>query len=354
MNKIISWEENMKITRRSVFGMFTAAAMSLGFVATATAADVTLRFHHFLPPQANVPKIMFAKWKADIEKESGGRLKIQEFPAMQLGGKPPELMDQAVDGVADIIWTLSGYTPGRFPSAEVFELPFLLKDAESASRAYWQFAQENMKEELKDIHPLALWVHGPGIIHSKKAVKTVADLKGLKLRAPTRITNAMFQSLGATPIGMPVPAVPEALSKGVVDATVLPWEVTGAFKIPELVSNHTMFDGEFIYTSTFIMGMNKDSYNKLPDDLKKVLDNNSGLELSGWFGKMIQSFDEPTYTKTQASGNSIVNVSGAELEEWKTKAQPTIDQWVKDMDAQGKDGTALLKRAKELLAENSK
>lgn len=344
----------MKTTRRNLLGMFAAAAMSLGAFTEASAAEVTLRFHHFLPPQANVPKKMFSEWKANIEKDSGGRLKIQEFPAMQLGGKPPELMDQVVDGVTDIIWTLSGYTPGRFPSAEVFELPFLLKDAESASRAYWQFAEENMKEELSQVHPLALWVHGPGVIHSKKAVSKVADLKGLKLRAPTRITNAMFKSLGATPIGMPVPAVPEALSKGVVDGTVLPWEVTGAFKIPELVSNHSMFDGEFIYTSTFIMAMNKDAYNALPDDLKKVLDKNSGLALSGWFGKMIQSFDEPTYKKTMERGNEIVNISGAELDEWKSKAQPTIDQWVKDMDAQGKDGAALLKRAKELLAENSK
>ncbi len=344
----------MKTTRRNLLGMFAAAAMSIGAFTDVSAAEVTLRFHHFLPPQANMPKKVFSKWKAKIEEESGGRLKIQEFPAMQLGGKPPELMDQAVDGVADIVWTLSGYTPGRFPKAEVFELPFILKDAESTSRAYWQLAQEAMQDEFKDIHLLALWVHGPGVIHSKKPVKTVADLKGLKLRAPTRITNSMFKSLGATPIGMPVPAVPEALSKGVVDATVLPWEVTGAFKIPELVSNHTMFDGEFIYTSTFIMGMNKEAYNKLPDDLKKVLDNNSGLELSAWFGKMIQSFDEATYKKTLERGNNIVNVSGADLEEWKAKSQPTIDQWVKDMDAKGKNGSALLKRAKELIAENSK
>ncbi|WP_028880412.1 TRAP transporter substrate-binding protein [Terasakiella pusilla] len=344
----------MKTTRRNLLGMFAAAAVSVATFAHASAAEVTLRFHHFLPPQANMPKTVFSEWKSRIEKDSGGRLKIQEFPAMQLGGKPPELIDQAVDGVADIIWTLSGYTPGRFPIAEVFELPFLLKDAESASRAYWQFAQENMQEELKDIHPLALWVHGPGVIHSNKPVNTIEDLKGLKLRAPTRITNAMFKSLGATPVGMPVPAVPEALSKGVVDGTVLPWELTGAFKIPELVKNHTMFDGEFIYTSTFIMGMNKDAYNNLPADLKAVLDKNSGLELSGWFGKMIQSFDEPTYNKTKEAGNTIINVTGADLDEWKAKAQPTIDQWVADMNAKGKDGATLLKRAKEILAENTK
>ena len=186
----------MKTSRRNLLGMFVAITMSVGAFAEASIAEVTLRFHHFLPSQASVPKHIFSKWRAKIEKDSGGRLKIQEFPAMQLGGKPPELMDQVVDGVADIVWTLPGYTPGRFPKTEVFELPFTMTNAEAVSRAYWQLGQEAMQDDFKDIHPLALWVHGPGVIHSKKPVEKIEDLKGLKLRAPTRITNEMFKILG--------------------------------------------------------------------------------------------------------------------------------------------------------------
>jgi TRAP-type C4-dicarboxylate transport system substrate-binding protein len=259
-----------------------AAALAAGFGATqALAQEVTLRMHQFLPAQANVPKYVLDVWAAKVEAESDGRIKIQRFPSMQLGGKPPELIDQVIDGVADIVWTVAGYTPGRFPRTEVFELPFMMTNAEATSKAYWDLTEKYMlDDDFKDFHVIGVWVHGPGLIHSKEPIKTVGDLNGVKLRAPTRVTNMMFSSLGATPVGMPVPAVPEALSKGVIDATVIPWEVAGILKVPELVSNHTEFGDASLYTTSFIFAMNKDRYESLPDDLKAVIDANSGLEFS--------------------------------------------------------------------------
>ena len=281
----------MTITRR----MLAGAALALGLAGTAVSAqEVTLRMHQFLPLQANVPQHILEVWKQRIEEQSDGRIAVQHYPSMQLGGTPPQLVDQVIDGVADVIWTVAGYTPGRFPRAEVFELPFILTDAEPASKAYWELAQETMvDEDFSDFKLLGTWVHGPGVIHSNEPIETVEDLNGVKLRAPTRTANMMFERLGATPVGMPVPAIPEALSKGVVDGAVIPWEVTSALRIPELVKNHTEFGPEMLYTTSFIFAMNQNTYDSLPDDLKKVIDDNSGLEFSGFAGKTQQAYDAP-------------------------------------------------------------
>lgn len=344
----------IKLNRLAPLACAFALGTSIMGAASASAAEVTLRLHQFLPAQANVPKQILDPWADKIEKESGGRIEIQRFPAMQLGGKPPELMDQVIDGVADIVWTVVGYTPGRFPRTEVFELPFTMTNAEAVSKAYWQLAEETMMDQdFKDVKVLGLWVHGPGLIHSKEPVEKLADLNGVKLRAPTRVTNKMFQSFGATPVGMPVPAVPEALSKGVIDATVIPWEVTQALKVNELVSNHTSFGDQSLYTTTFIFAMNKDRYDALPDDLKAVIDANSGVEFSAFAGKQMQDDDAGPRQQAIDLGNNLITLPPEEVEKWKAAAQPTIDGWIAEMDEKGIDGTGLRARALELIEQNT-
>jgi TRAP-type C4-dicarboxylate transport system substrate-binding protein len=329
-----------------------AAAILAGTAATAYAQEVTLKLHQFLPAQANVPRDILDVWADKVEADSNGRIKIERYPAMQLGGKPPELIGQLEDGIADIVWTVAGYTPGRFPQAEVFELPFMMTNAEAASRAYWEFAEANMfDKDYKTFQPIALWVHGPGLIHSKNPITSPADLNGVKLRAPTRVTNKMFTELGATPIGMPVPAVPEALSKGVIDATVIPWEVTAALKVSELVKNHTEFGNASLYTTSFIFGMNKDKYESLPDDLKAVIDANSGADVSAWAGKTMAAADGPARQIAVDLGNNIIQLSDAQVAEWKAAAASQESDWVKDMNAKGFDGQALLDQAKNLTAK---
>nr|WP_321459781.1 TRAP transporter substrate-binding protein [uncultured Cohaesibacter sp.] len=359
MKTISKIQSGTSLTGKGLGGLIKAAvfsAIAFGSLASETlAADLTLRLHQFLPAQAAVPKHVLAPWMEKIEKESDGRIKFEHYPAMQLGGTPPQLYDQAVDGVADIIWVLPGYTPGRFPRTEVFELPFTLTNAEAVSRAFWQLAEETMMDtDFKDTKVLGLWVHGPGVIHSKQPIRSVSDLNGVKLRAPTRVTNAYFKNLGATPIGMPIPAVPEALSKGVIDATVVPWEVTGALKTSELVHNHTEFGGEAIYTATFVLAMNKDKYNALPDDLKAIIDANSGLEFSAAAGNLTQTEDAGPRKMAVDLGNNLIELTPDEVVEWKAAADQTIKDWIAEMDEKGIDGTGLVARAKELIEQNSK
>lgn len=337
-------------TRRILLGGLAALAMT---ATGALAQEVTLKLHQFLPAQANVPAKILHVWADNVEKDSGGRIKIDRFPSMQLGGKPPELYDQAADGVADIIWTVVGYTPGRFPRTEVFELPFFVNDAKAASSAFWQMYEKHMKDDFSDTRILGTWVHGPGLIHASEQVLEPADMNGLKIRGASRQVNALLQELGAEPVGMPVPAVPEALSKGVIDGTTIPWEVTGALKVPELVEYHTEFTGNMLYTVTFVLAMNNDAYDGLPDDLKAVVDKNSGLEFSIFAGGTMADVDGPAREAALDNGNEVVTLDAAQSAVWAEASQPVYAKWLADMDSKGIDGQALIDEAEALMESYS-
>lgn len=337
-------------TRRRFMGAAAAVALAAMGAAPALAQEVTLKLHQFLPAQANVPKLILDVWADKVEEASEGRIKIDRFPSMQLGGKPPELMDQAIDGVADIVWTVVGYTPGRYPSTEVFELPFMMTNARAVSHAYWEMFDKHMKDtEFKDVHILATWVHGPGLIHSADPVETPDDLVGMKIRGGGRSVNALLEELGATPVGMPVPAIPEGLSKGVIDGTTIPWEVTSALKVPELVENHTEFTGKALYTLTFVLAMNKDKYESLPEDLQQVIDDNSGLEFSVFAGGTMADADDPSREFALDNGNNVITLDEEQTAVWRERAQPIYDKWVADMADKGIDGQALLDEATALI-----
>lgn len=331
--------------------LLIGAAAALALLTPAFAQELTLRLHQMLPPQATIPASALAPWAAKIEEDSGGRIKVEMYPSMQLGGAPPTLYSQAEDGVVDLIWTVLGYTPGRFPKSEVFELPFMMTNGEQTSAAFYNYVMANSAEEFSTVKVIALHTHGPGIFHSKNAITKLEDLKGMKIRGGSRIISDMLAQLGAEPVGMPVPQVTEALSKGVIDGTTIPWEVTPSLKVAELVHNHTGFSGKNgLYTQTFGFTMNWDSYNNLPDDLKKIIDDNSGLEVSREFGRVMDEGDKIGLKIAQDMGNTIVTLDDAETARWKEAAQPTIDKWIADMDAAGNDGKALYAAAQAAMA----
>ncbi len=345
----------MTTTRKQFLAAAVCSAAVLAFAPVAKAADVTLRFHQMLPPQATIPSKAIKPWADKVEKESGGRIKVQRFDAMALGGKPPELYDQAKDGVVDIIWTVLGYTPGRFPKSEVFELPFTVGDPEAGSRAFQDYVEKNAMDEFKDVKLIAVHVHGPGLIHSKNPVTKLEDLKGMKVRGGSRVINIMLEQLGATPVGMPVPAVGEALSKGVIDATTIPWEVVPSVKVQQIVKNHTTFAGEKgLYTQTFAVAMNKGAYDKLPADLKKVIDANSGQMAAAMFGKAMADGDVQGLDLAKKAGNSITALDAAETQRWQRAANGVRAVWFKEVGSKGMDGQKLAAEAEALIAKYSK
>lgn len=336
----------------------TLAAVSIAGTALAVQAqEVTLKVHHFLSPTTFIQVGVFEPWCAKLAKESNNRIKCQIYPAMQLGGTPPQLYDQAKDGVADVVWTVLGYSANRFPMSEVFELPFMMTNAEATSRAAWDYSQAYSKHEFKDVHLLAMHVHGPGYLFTtKKQMKVMGDFKGMKFRAPTRLTNKMLAMLGATPVGMPVPAVPEALSKGVIEGAVIPYQVVPSIKVNELAKFAAETDPKYnaLYTTVFAIAMNKAKYDSLPADLKKVIDNNSGQEFSAMAGRVQEADDAPGREKVKASGVTINVIPAAELDKWKKATDSLDDEWAANITKLGHDGPKTLQAARDLIKKYTK
>ena len=336
----------MRFARSIVVAAFAAAALP------AAAQEVTLKVHHFWPPGAMPPSQLLVPWCDKIAKDSGNRLKCQIYPAMQLGGTPPQLVDQVKDGVADVIWTLPGYTAGRFPLMEVFELPFMSVNAEATSQAAWEYFEKYAQKEFPGVRMLAVNVHDNGYVHSReKQVKTLADFKGMKMRAPTRQTNKMLAALGASPVAMPLPALSDALSKGVVDGYLLPWEVIPSIKAHELTKFHSETDpkSRALYTAVFTLQMNQAKYDGLPADLKKVIDANTGAALSRSFGRQWDASAPPARKLATDRGNTFYVIPASELANWEKATANLDDEWVRDVTAKGQDGKALLQSAKDMI-----
>lgn len=328
------------------------ASVALAAMSTAgTAQEVTLRIHHFLSADAPIQKNVFEPWEKTVEEQSGGRIDVQIYPSMQLGGKPPQLYDQARDGVVDISWTLLGYTPGRFPMSEAFELPFMAGTATETTMALQDYQAKYLGEELQDVHPLL--IHAPAAykFHLKgKPVAAMADLAGMKIRAPSRTMTDGLNALGATAVGMPVPEVPQALTTGVIDGAVIPWEVFSSLRIESVTKDHTEFGTENGGLSTSVMAlvMNKAKYDSLPDDLKKVIDDNSGAALAEKAGAAFDAAEAEERQKAVDAGHNIVVIPEDQLAEWHDASQPVIDAWVKAM---GDNGQAILDDARAMLAK---
>lgn len=327
------------------------------FAASALAQEHTLRLHHFLAEPSPVHQGYLQPWADRIEEQSDGRIEVELYANMQLGGAPDSLIDQVSDGVVDLVWTLPGYTAGRFPVSEAFELPFMPASAEITSPALCEFYFEYLEPEYSDVHVITLHTAGSGVLHMMgDPIRSVADLEGLQVRAPNRITTAALELLGADPIGMPVPEVPESLSRGVIDGALLPWEVTAPLRTAELVKSHTDFGSDRgIYTSVFLLAMNLDSYADLPEDLQEVIDANSihaGCEESVIAGTNMDVADEPGHQLAVDQGNEIYVIPAEDVEEFREAVQPLEEQYYADMAAMGLDGEEMVARARELIEKH--
>lgn len=345
------------IQRRTLLKTGVAASVGSASLLSFAQQTVTLKFHTFMSPQSSVWLTMHKPWMDKVEKASNGRIKFEAYPSMQLGGTPAQLYDQVRDGVADICWTVPGYTPGRFPRIEAFELPFMMTNSEATSRAYWEYVQTVAADEFKETQVLALHVHGPGVIHTvAKPIKTVGDVKGLKLRAPTRQVGKLLAFLGATPVAIPLPAIPDAITKGSIQGCVIPWEAVPSVKVQELAKFHAEFDpaGGSMYTATFVMAMNKVKYNSLDPELRKIIDEHSGAMVSGLLGKTQQGIDVIGRKSASDRGNSIFTMDLAEAQQFRRTSRLVELEWAEEMNKRGFNGYKLLDKTRELIDKHTK
>jgi TRAP-type C4-dicarboxylate transport system substrate-binding protein len=324
------------------------AALGLAFGDPATAAEVDMNFAHFMPAGSWQNQELFNGWAKAVEEQSGGRIKVTIFPAQTLG-KAPAGYDNAKNGIADIAWTVQGYTAGRFPLSQVIELPGLFKSAEIGSCAFQKLYDSGaLDEEYSETHVLFVHTHGQGHLHTNgKAVTTLTDLKGLKIRRPTAVIGKLLTELGAEPVGMPAPRIYESMQRGTIDGYMLPWEAVKGFRLEEVSDQHTEFG---FYSLAFVLTMNKAKYDSLPDDLKQVIDDNTGMDWAIRAGQGFDTGDEVGLEVAMATG-TINKIEGAELAQWQSAADRTAKSYLAELDAKGLPGTQTYEAVQGYVAE---
>jgi TRAP-type transport system periplasmic protein len=315
-------------------------------------APITLKLHHAMSSVSSGHDKFLAPWARKIESDSGGRIRIDIFPSMQLGGAPAALFDQARDGVADITLAVPALTPGRFPRIETFELPFLASSrALVSSKALQDFAAANLKDEFAEVYPLCFSCSDRAVVHANQPVRTIEDIKGLKLHVQTRFGGEAVRVLGANPVPMPSGQLPIAITEHVVDGCVDPWHLVPTLRLNDLLKAHTEFSDSSLSSRTFVLAMNTASYDRLPRDLKTVIDNNSGQFVAGMAGAMWDVQAQAVADMVVERGDVIVTLLPEAVAHWRKGTEPVVDAWLKDMKEQKIDGGKLIAGARALLAK---
>jgi TRAP-type transport system periplasmic protein len=319
-----------------------------GCAGAAHAAEYNLRLAHFMPKNSWQSERMFDAWKKAVEEQSGGRIGVTVFPAQTLG-KAPAGYDNAKNRITDIAWTVLGYTAGRFPLSQIVELPGLFKTGAVGSCAFQKLYDSGaLDKEFEETHLIHVHTHGPGHLHMKdKKVTTLADMKGMKIRRPTEPIGTLISDLGGVPVGMPAPATYQSMQRGVIDGYMLPWSAVASFRTYEVSKQHTEFG---FYSLAFVTTMNKKAYEDLPADLKKVIDDNSGMKWAVNAGQGYDDADIVGIDKIKAEGGTINKLSPEEYAEWKKVADKVTTKYIADLDEKGLPGTATYKKVQEYVA----
>jgi TRAP-type C4-dicarboxylate transport system, periplasmic component len=299
-------------------------------------AATTLRFAHFWPAGSAINQKVFKAWADTIETESDGALEVQIFPSGTLSSAD-QSYDATVNGIADVTVTAQGYTAGRFPVSQIMELPGLTKTAVAGSCLAQTMLEASgaVAKEYRDSHVLFLFTTGQGFINTREtAVREPSDLEGLRIRRPTEVVGAMLRSLGAQSVGMPAPQAYTAMQRGVIDGTTLPWEGMKTFRVNELARFHTEMP---LYRTLFVATMNRNSYERLPDKLKQVIDDNSGMDWALKAGRVFNAEDIAGRKEAQAAEHKIIQVKDPlSDDEWGPPLKAATQGYLDDLEARGR------------------
>ncbi|MCF8479201.1 MAG: TRAP transporter substrate-binding protein [Rhodospirillum sp.] len=323
-------------------------ATALGMLSTAQAAEVTLRFGSIWPEVANVHKSLIEAWAKSVESDSKGRIHVELYPSATLA-KPAVQYEAVSNRVMDVTATVLGYTANRFPLTQVVEVPGISKNAVHGSCVVQGLYDEGLlNSEFEDTHPLFFFTHGPGLLHTRdKVVKEPKDLEGLRIRRPSTVVAQLLERYGAQPVGMPAPEAYPSLQRGVIDGVAFPWQGALAFRLNELATAHTELGG--LYTVVFLVTMNKGAYDDMPDDLKAVIDKNSGTPWATVAGQVFDADDVVGRNQAVEAGHTIYVVDGGiENPAWKPALMEAADAYVQEVEDKGLPGKAVHTRALEL------
>jgi TRAP-type C4-dicarboxylate transport system substrate-binding protein len=304
-----------------------------------SAAEITLKFANWLPPFHHWTKTA-RRFADSIEKASGGSLKIAMDKAAL--AKPPGQYDLAKNGVRDMVMHVAAYTPGRFVLYRMAEVPFATPNAASGSAGLhkWYTKHGFDKQEFQGTKLISAFVHGPGLLHSKKEIKTLADIKGVKIRVGGGGV-LMAKRLGAVPVAMSATKAHESLQRGTTDAAFFPWEAVHGFKLSKLVKFHLEVPGG-LYTTPFMVAMNKKKYDGLPAKAKRALDTAGGAAGAKLIGEGWDAADKIGKSDAVKAGNKISTISAAEQKTWGKAIQIIKEDWINKANKKGHNGKALM------------
>ena len=307
-------------------------AMLVGHQADAQ-QTIELKVSHYLPAVHGIHTDFIEPWARELERRTNNKVKVTIFPGGSSFGDVARQYDQVTAGVIDIAHGLHGIPRGRFPRTSVIDLPFLTENADVATRTLWALYPKYLKDEYRGVKVLALHAHNGGLIHTReKQITQLADLKGLRIRAPSPAVQMMLEYLGATPVGLPPGQVYENLQKGAIDGAVFPWDPVSSFKLAEVLKYH--LDAR-TYTVSFFFVMNQRKYDGLPPDVKQAIDDISGDALIPKFGPWWNKWDQAGLDQAKARGNVIVRLSDEERQRWREALTPMTESYLKSIEDQG-------------------
>ncbi len=323
----------------SLFVVFCFVSAFIAFAVPAQAQKaITLNYSNFFPaPHKN--SILADQWCKEVEKRTNGKVKITYFPGGTLT-PAAQTYDNVVKGIADIGMSVFAYTRGKFPLIEVFDLPLGYKNGMVATKMVNEFYKKFKPKELDEVKVLYLHAHGPGILHTKKPVTKMEDLKGMKIRA-TGLAAKVVTALGGAPVGTTMGETYDALRTGVAEGAMAPIEALQGWKWGEVVASTTQNFGS-AYTASMFVVMNKKKWDSLPPDVQKVVEQVS----QEWIekqGKVWDEIDKEGLEFSKKRGNKIITLSKEEDARWAAAVRPLLDEYVKNMKAKNLPGDEALK-----------
>ena len=323
----------MLTTRRAIVTGTLAAAAASGLPWRPASAKEELKLHSFVPPTHIIWAHVLVPWAQEVAKLSKDELTVRLFPAMQLGGRPPDLYRQVLQGISDMTFTLPGYTSADFPMMALTELPGTADSADDGTRKLWTHFDKNLSRDYKGTKVLMLWNSDTAAIMSRaKPVRTIEDFKGMKIRTPSAAQTAQLEALGASPIDMPVTQIYNNLDRGVIDAAMIPMSAALDFKLLEVAKYFTIEAP--LGRSPFLVAMSQSRYQKLPANLKKVIDDTTGLSLSL---KGAREYDQQSKDGVAAAkkDREVIELSAAERNRWMEAFKPMIRRTVEQAEKAG-------------------
>ena len=331
--------------RRELMGASLGLTLAAPMVAKAQ-QQFTLRLHSFSSPTALDHTLHLDRWAERVQQQSQNRIRIEIFPAMQLGGQPRDLPQQLEDGVVDMIWTVPGFTPGRFMGTEGLEMPFMnTGKSATMSPAAFDYASRNLQDsEYRGIKIISIHSTDRALIHtSRRPIRTMDDFRGLRLRVAGRFIGEAVTALGATPVGIPLGGVYEATARNQVDGFLINWAITHPFRLHEVAKFHTEPMGVGLFQGMLLTLMSQRSYNRLPNELRAVIDANSGAALSRQLGEIWDTQTQQAIDAARGAGNELIDIGDAEKARWQAAVAPAYEAWMGEMNRRNRNGRALFK-----------